>query len=105
MNKALAISAAAALAFSGAAFAKGGSQKQSENAYISSDAQISAADCDTLSVASAKAACMRSVSAQGSAGASVGATTGSGSGMGVGGSASGHGSAHSQSGSSSGHGR
>jgi hypothetical protein len=84
------ISAAVALALSGAVYAKGGSHGArtgaSADAYIDKSATISAADCHGLSVESAKAACLRSAQSDSSAGANVGATTGSGSGASAGGS-------------------
>ena len=68
MNKALCISAAVAFALSSTAFAGGNKHsKSSARADTSASAQIAASDCDQLSVASAKAACLRH--AQANAGA------------------------------------
>jgi hypothetical protein len=87
MNKALLLAAAAAVAFSGAAFAKGGGARTGANAdaYIDKNAQISANDCQMLTVDSARNACMRS--AQGGSGMhdSMGGTSSSGTGQGSGG--------------------
>ena len=88
MSKAMVVSAAVALALSGAAFAKGGSHSPrtgaSADAYIDKSVTISASDCAQLSVESARAACMRS--AQADTGTSIGATSGSASGSAQGGS-------------------
>jgi hypothetical protein len=87
MNKGLLLAAAAALAFSGSVFATGGGRTgASADAYIDKNAQISAKDCQMLSVDSARNECMRQ--AQGGSGmqGNVGATSDSGTGMGRGGS-------------------
>ena len=85
MNKALLVVAATALAFSGSMFAKGNGVRTgaSADAYIDKSAQISANDCQQLSVDSARSACMRS--AQNSSGMheNMGGTSGS-AGMGQG---------------------
>jgi hypothetical protein len=79
MNKALLISAAVALAVSGSVFAKGSSHRSSANSDMSaSTQQFTEADCNTLTVDSARAACMRSI---GGSSMGMGATSGSGEGM------------------------
>lgn len=86
MNKALLISAAVSMAFSGAAAAGGMKFGASADQYIDSSTQISANDCHSLSVESARNACL---SAQGESHAAVGATSGSAGGMASGGTPSG----------------
>jgi hypothetical protein len=82
MNKGLLLAAAAAVAFSGSVLAKGGGVRTgaSADAYIDKNAQITANDCEMLTVESARSQCMRQ--AQGGAGmhGNVGATSGSGTG-------------------------
>ena len=83
MNKALLVAAATALAFSGSVFAKGSARTGANaDAYIDKNAQISAKDCQMLSVDSARNACMRS--AQGDSGMHENAGATSASGMGHG---------------------
>ena len=86
MNKALLVAAATALAFSGSVFAKGNGVRTgaSADAYIDKNAQISANDCQQLSVDSARNACMRSTQNGSGMNGSTGGTSGS-SGMGQGG--------------------
>ena len=86
MNKALLISAAVSMAFSGAAAAGGMKFGASADQYIDSSTQISANDCHSLSVESARSACL---SAQGSSDAAIGATSGSAGGTAQGGTPSG----------------
>jgi hypothetical protein len=79
MSKALCISAAIATALSGAAFAQsGGHSKSSASAATTDSAQFTQNDCKTLSVQSARAACMESAvrSNGGIDAAAVGRTTG-----------------------------
>jgi hypothetical protein len=88
MNKALCISAAMALAFSGAAFADH-TQKHKSSSRSDSGAsaqQFTESDCQSLSVESARSSCMRSIHA-GRSGSDMatGATSDSGSGMAQGG--------------------
>ena len=66
MNKALLISAAVALALSGSAFAKGNSHSKSSarTAESAESMHFTEADCNTLSVASARNDCMRSIHAR-----------------------------------------
>ena len=78
--KALTLSAAMALALCGTAHAAGTHFGASANQYIDSSVQISSSDCQTLSVDSARSACMQQVGGHATAG--VGATAGS-SGMGM----------------------
>jgi hypothetical protein len=87
MNKALLLAAVAALAFSGSVFAKGNGVRTgaSADAYIDKNAQISANDCQQLSVDSARNACMRSAEHSGGMHANTGGTAGSGMGQGSGG--------------------
>jgi hypothetical protein len=84
MSKAVCMGVAISLALSGAAFAKGTSHSKSSarSAEAATSTQITAADCQTLTVESARAACLRS--AQGHTGAAIGATSGAGTGMGQG---------------------
>lgn len=83
MHKALLISAAVSMAFSGAAAAGGMKFGASADQYIDSSAQISANDCHSLSVESARNACLSSADAGSSS--AVGATSGSASGTAEGG--------------------
>jgi len=81
MNKSLCISAAIAMALSGAAFAKGGAHSRSSAsaAMPTESAQFTQKDCEMLSVASARDACMQSAARSngGVDAAAVGSTTGS----------------------------
>lgn len=86
MNKALLISAAVSMAFSGAALAGNTKFGASADQYIDSSKQISANDCHTLSVESARNACL---SAQGGSDAAMGATSSSAGGTAQGGMPSG----------------
>lgn len=80
MNKTLCISAAIAMAFSGAALAKGTHSKSSAAAATSQSAQFTAKDCGMLSVQSARDACMRSAArSNGGVDASIVGSTASGS--------------------------
>ena len=63
MNKTLCITATMALAFSGAAFAKGNHSHSRSSAGASTSQQFSATDCDQLSVQSARASCMKWIDA------------------------------------------
>ena len=67
MNRAFVISAAIALALSGSAFAKGGSHSKSsaQSAQSAETMHFTEADCNTLTVASARNDCMRSIHARG----------------------------------------
>jgi hypothetical protein len=87
MNKALLVAAATALALSGSVFAKGNGVRNGANAdpYIDKNAQISANDCQQLTVDSARSACMRSAQNGSGMHENVGATSGSGMGQGSGG--------------------
>lgn len=78
MTKTLCISAAIAMALSGAAFAGGGKHHSkfgaSASQYIDQNAQISASDCEMLNVQSARSACLRQAQSSGSSDTAVGAT-------------------------------
>lgn len=79
MNKALLFAAATALAFSGSVFAKGGARTgASADAYVDRNVQISANDCQMLSVESARNACMQQAQSGSGTDANVGGTSGSG---------------------------
>jgi hypothetical protein len=66
VNKALIVSAAIALALSASAFAKGNSHSKSSarSAESAETMHFTEADCNTLSVASARNDCMRSMQAR-----------------------------------------
>jgi hypothetical protein len=85
MNKVLLVAAATALAISGSVFAKGNGVRTgaSANEYIDKNAQITANDCQQLSVAPARNACMRSAQNGSGTSENTGGTSGSG-GMGQG---------------------
>jgi len=85
MNKALLVAAATALAISGSVFAKGNGVRTgaSANEYIAKNAQITANDCQQLTVASARNACMRSAQNGSGMSENTGGTSGS-AGMGQG---------------------
>jgi hypothetical protein len=89
MNKALLVSAAAALALSGTAFAHGTAKHSSSRSDndISASASYTASDCNMLTVESARSACLNSIHANSgmSSDMGTGSTAGSGEGMGTGG--------------------